>query len=80
MDKEQQTRQFLEQQLKWCKEQDHILEQIETKLHEMKEIAQYTLDHELSIIKIEHLNDPINQLKNEVHSLEAQLTSTNVYS
>lgn len=35
------TRQFLEQQLKWCQEQDHILEQIEAKLDEMKEITEY---------------------------------------
>lgn len=64
MDKEQQqTRQFLEQQLKWCKEKDRILEQIEIKLYEMKEIAQYSLDHELTTIENEHLNDQINQLK-----------------
>ena len=35
-------KQFLEQQLEWCKEQDHILEEIEMKLYKMKEIAQYT--------------------------------------
>jgi len=54
-------------------------EQIEMKLHEMKEIAQYTLGHKLSTIEIEHLNDHINQLKREAHSLEFQLQPSNLY-
>ena len=70
---QQQIRKFLEPQLKWCKEQDYILEQIEMKLYEMKEITQYTIDNELSTIEVEHLNGQINQLKKEVHSLEAQI-------
>ena len=45
---EQEHKQFLEQQLEWFKEQDRILEEIEMKLHEMKKIAQYALDHELN--------------------------------
>ena len=32
---------FLEQQLQWTKEQVSILNVIDEKLHEMKEIAQY---------------------------------------
>lgn len=76
MNKEEQERkQFLEQQLEWCKNQDHILEKIEMKLHEMKKIAQYTLDHELTEAEVDRLNGQLNGLKSEVHFLEKQLNS-----
>ena len=70
---EQEHKQFLEQQLEWCKKQDRILEEIEMKLSEMKKITQYTLDHELTEIEIELLNNQLNELKSEVHLLEKQL-------
>ena len=70
---EREHKRFLEQQLEWCKKQDRILEEIETKLYEMKKIAQYALDHELTEIEIELLNNQLNELKSEVHLLEKQL-------
>lgn len=70
---EQEHKQFLEQQLEWCKKQDRILEEIEMKLYEMKKITQYTFDHELTEIEIEWLNNQLNELKSEVHLLEKQL-------
>lgn len=70
---EQEHKQFLEQQLEWCKKQDHILEEIQMKLYEMKKITQYTLDHKLTEIEIEQLNNQLNELKSEVHLLEKQL-------
>ena len=76
MDKEEQEhKKFLEQQLEWCKEQDRILEEIDMKLHEMKKIAQYALEHELTPIEIDQLNGQLNELKSEVHFLEKQLHS-----
>jgi hypothetical protein len=76
MDKEEQEyKQFLEQQLEWCKKQDRILEEVEMKLHEMKKIAQYALNHELTAIEIDQLNGQLNELKREVHCLEKQLHS-----
>lgn len=71
----QEHKQFLEQQLEWCKEQDRILEAIEMKLHEMKEIAQYSLEHELPSLEIDQLNDQLKKLKSEVNFLEKQLHS-----
>lgn len=50
---EQEHKQFLEQQLQWCKKRDCILEEIEVKLHEMKKIAQYTLDNKLTAIELD---------------------------
>ena len=74
MDKEEQEHKlFLEQQLEWCKQQDRILEEIEIKLHEMKKIAQYTLDHELTSLEIDQLNGQLKELESEVHFLEKQL-------
>lgn len=76
MDKEEQEyKQFLEQQLQWCKKQDNILAKIEIKLHEMKTIAQYILDHELTTIEIDQLNHQFKELQKEFHLLEAQLQS-----
>ncbi|KMY55502.1 hypothetical protein AC623_17435 [Bacillus sp. FJAT-27231] len=66
---------FLEEQLQWCKERDSILEQIDEKLREMKQIAEYALEYELTSIEIDELNDQLNKLKREVHSLEKQLHS-----
>ena len=45
------------------------------KLHEMKKIAQYALNHELTAIEIDQLNGQLNELKREVHCLEKQLHS-----
>ncbi|MFD2679328.1 hypothetical protein [Bacillus seohaeanensis] len=76
MDEDQQEqKKFLEQQLQWSKEQSRILVEIEEKLHKMKEIAEYALKHELSPIEINILNGQLNDLKNEVLSLEKQLHS-----
>ena len=72
---EQEHKQFLEQQLEWCKEQDFILEAIQMKLHEMKEIAEYSLNHELTATEVDRLNGQLNELKSEVHLLEKQLHS-----
>ncbi|MFC2947676.1 hypothetical protein [Virgibacillus sediminis] len=76
MDKDQQElKKFLEDQLQWCKDQDHILEEIDSKLHEMKRLAEYALTHELSLVEVEELNAQLNNLKSEVHSLEKQIQS-----
>ncbi|CAK8582515.1 hypothetical protein [Priestia megaterium] len=65
----------LEQQLEWCKEQDYILEEIEMKLYEMKRIAEYAFNHELTPLEIDQMNNQLKELKSEVHFLEKQLSS-----
>jgi len=72
---EQEHKQFLEQQIQWCKKQNRILEEIEMKLHEMKKIAQYTLDHELTATEVDQLNIKLIKLKSDIHFLEKQLHS-----
>ncbi|MDQ0244751.1 polyhydroxyalkanoate synthesis regulator phasin [Bacillus fengqiuensis] len=74
MDKDnQEHKKFLEEQLEWCKKQDRILEEIDMKLHEMKKIAEYALEHEFTSAEIAELNGQLNKLKSEVYSLEQQL-------
>ncbi|WP_040209393.1 hypothetical protein [Neobacillus jeddahensis] len=74
MDKEKNDhKQFLERQLEWCKKQDRIFQQIDIKLHEMKKIAEYSLNHELDSLEIDQLNSQLNELKSEIDFLEKQL-------
>ncbi|HWL22210.1 MAG TPA: hypothetical protein VNR38_00415 [Ureibacillus sp.] len=73
---DQHLKKFLEEQVQWCKEQDHILEEIERKLNEMKKIAQYASSYELNEIEVGQFNKQINDLKKEVHELEKQLRTT----
>ncbi|MDQ0803425.1 hypothetical protein [Priestia megaterium] len=72
---ELESKKFLEQQLEWCKEQDYILEEIEMKLYEMKRIAEYAFNHELTPLEIDQMNNQLKELKSEVHFLEKQLSS-----
>ena len=65
---EQEHQKFLEELLEWCKEQDRILVEIDVKLHEMKEIAEYALEHQLTSLEIDQLNSQLNELKREVDS------------
>lgn len=77
MNKDQQEeKQFLKEQVEWCKQQDRILEKIESKLYEMRELAQYTWCSSLTSMEADELNQQLNNLKNEVLLLEKQLHST----
>ncbi len=74
MEKDQQEeKKFLEEQIKWCKKRDVILELLEEKLYKMKVLAECSYDHELTSIEIDQLNGQLNTLKQEVHILEQQL-------
>ena len=64
---------WLEKLVERRKVQDRILVEIDVKLHEMKEIAEYTLEHQLTSLEIDQLNSQLNELKREVDSLEEQL-------
>lgn len=71
MDKNQQDKKrFLEEQIEWCKKQNAILQEIEEKLYKMKELAEYSCNNEITPSETEKLNNQLNTLKQEVHSLE----------
>lgn len=76
MDKNQQDKKrFLEEQIEWCKKQNAILQEIEEKLYKMKELAEYSCNNEITPSETEKLNNQLNTLKQEVHSLEQILQS-----
>ncbi|KKB40386.1 hypothetical protein [Bacillus thermotolerans] len=75
MSKDEQQKEFLQQQLQWTKDQDRILAKIEAKLYEMKAIAEYAANHELTAEEVELLNDQLCELKRGIHSLEQRLHS-----
>lgn len=50
--KENVNQKFLEEQLDWCKEQDRILEEMETTLYKMKKIVEYTAVNKLNPFEI----------------------------
>ena len=68
----QSEKKMLEQQLQWTKEQIRILDAMDIKLHEMKKIAEYAAENELSSYEREVLNNQIVALKNEYRILESQ--------
>ena len=70
---EQNHQKFLEELLEWCKKQDHILDKIEDKLYEMKEIAECALANDVTPDEIASLNRQLDNLKKEIQSLEKQL-------
>ena len=50
-----------ERQLEIVKRQDKLLAEIETRLHKMKEIAEYAAENQLSIVETNELNDQIEE-------------------
>ena len=71
----QEKKRFLEEQIEWCKMQDAILQEIEEKYNKMKELAEYSCNNEITLSETEELNNQLNTLKQEVHSLEQLLQS-----
>ena len=72
---QQEIKKFLEEQIDWCKSQDAILEKIENKLYQMKELAEYAYHYPLTLTEADMINAQLNILKQEVYSLEQLLHS-----
>ncbi|EWG11500.1 hypothetical protein [Cytobacillus firmus] len=74
MDKDKQERlRFLEEQLLWSMKRARVLDEIEAKLQEMKRIAEYALEGEISYSEGEALNVRLIELKEDVISLKQKL-------
>ncbi|AIF45496.1 hypothetical protein [Virgibacillus sp. SK37] len=69
----QKEKQRLELQMKWCEQKDYFLEKINEKLEEMRFIAVYALEEDLSASERQELNDQLNYLKREVDMLQSQM-------
>jgi len=63
---------YLQQKLAWVKYRMARLDQIETKLTEMRQLAEYARDNTLSSQEIKELNAQINKLQQEVIAMDEQ--------
>ena len=66
-------KELLEKELERSKQHSKILEEIECKLHELKEIAQYAVDNELAKEEVKRMNAQMKALKEEIMDLEKGL-------
>lgn len=66
---------FLEAQLEWIKQRDALLEQIENRLYEMKQIAEKVAANGdfITVNEKHQLNEWFLQLKSEITKLESRL-------
>lgn len=70
---QQELKKFLEEQIEWCRWHNGNLKNIEKKLYEMKELAEYARDHELNPIELYRIEEQLNSLKQEVYFFDRQL-------
>lgn len=71
MERDEQTeKRILVEQLEWTREQARLLDEMDMKLHEMRKIAEYAKEHELSPMEIERMNGELNKLIDEYNALE----------
>jgi outer membrane murein-binding lipoprotein Lpp len=61
------------EQLIWVKNRIEKLDRIETKLQEMKCLAELARDHDLSREEIVVIQKKINQLNQEINTINAQI-------
>ncbi|HEO8420562.1 TPA: hypothetical protein VBX77_002589 [Yersinia enterocolitica] len=66
-------KEFLEDELKRSKEHSIILDEINIKLHEMREIAEYALTSNLTKEETSRFNSQLFSLKEEITELEKGL-------
>ena len=63
---------YLKQKLEWVKYRMDRLDQIEAKLAEMKQLAEYARDNKLSSQEIEASNAKLHELQQEVIKMDEQ--------
>ena len=63
---------YLKQKLEWVKYRLGRLDQVEVKLTEMRQLAEYARDNTLGSQEIKELNLKINKLQREVITIEEE--------
>jgi len=63
---------YLTQKLEWVKSRLDMLDQMETKLTEMRQLAEYARDNKLSSKQIKATNDKLHKLQKEVIEMDQQ--------
>ncbi len=72
MDEKEELKQKLQEELNWVKYRHNMLGIIEVKLLQMKQLAEQAKEENLSVEKIEGLNDRINNLAAQVNALDSE--------
>jgi flagellin-like hook-associated protein FlgL len=72
MDDKEELRQQLQQELQWVKYRQEMLDIIEKKLIQMREIAVQVKEENLSPVEIEALNAKLNNLVAQVNALDEE--------
>ncbi|MDK2919031.1 MAG: hypothetical protein PWQ37_1764 [Candidatus Petromonas sp.] len=70
MNNDFESKEYLEEKLKWVRYRLKMLNEIENKLKEMRNLAETAKINTLSPIEIEEINIKIEQLRNEVIELD----------
>jgi flagellin-like hook-associated protein FlgL len=63
---------YLKQQLEWVKYRIKMLDVIEIKLKEMRELAEYASKHDLTADEKGAINDQLKTLQQQVNELDAK--------
>ncbi|AGL01677.1 hypothetical protein [Desulfoscipio gibsoniae] len=63
---------YLRQQLEWVKYRAAALDEIEVKLREMKELAVFARDNELTPVEAREINAKLHELQREITELDEQ--------
>ncbi|MFA9397293.1 MAG: hypothetical protein ACERKV_03390 [Clostridiaceae bacterium] len=72
MDENDELKQELEQELLWVKYRQRMLDIIDIKLFEMKELAQQAKQENCSNSEMKLLNEKIDKLKDQVNALDSE--------
>ena len=76
MDEKEELKQELEQELLWVKYRKNMLDIIDEKLFQMREIAEKIKNQKLSKKEIEELNSKLNILKMQVKAIDGESRKT----
>lgn len=72
MDEKEELKIELERELRWMRYRQKMLDIIEEKLLQMKQIAEQAKEDNLRPIELENLNDRLNNLAEQVRALDSE--------
>lgn len=72
MDEKEELKQELEQEIQWVQYRQKMLDIIEEKLLQMKQLAEQAKEENLSPAELELLNDRLNNLAEQVRALDSE--------
>lgn len=72
MDEREELKQELEQELQWVQYRQKMLDIIDEKLLQMKQLAEETKQEKLTSIELEELSARINDLATQVRALDSE--------